>query len=517
MKLHKIQKLVLFVLLSLLVLLIFVGCKDKDTNKGKIEINISSVDELISIRDKLGPDYDKATFNLTTDLNIDIEWTPIGDSVENSFRSTFNGNNHTITISSNISADRNLSVFGLFGYIYNATFNDLKLNVDFENETLSEVSYVGALASFGIYTNSFKNITIDGNITHSAGWETYRSPYSGIIEPRNNKYAFIGGVIGYAVGESSFSDITSNLEVNVSESNDNNYGIMYGFNRIFSGCIAGYVRTTDLSDTNKERNNVEKIQALPNFTINALAVFAGGAFGFIYNAKINDLIVGNESYPNISKITVAGRRHTYAGGAFGLLDNSNATNINVFLDLDVSPSGDKNTANSFGGISAYINNGAVLDNAKYKGDIHTAIGNISQSYAGGLAGTISNSTVQNSTTSGRFIIANVVDSVDRYYSLIARSNSPYQSYMIANYAGVTGRIHGNSCLDSIESEYLAYQGVYSELATVIEVVDLDGDKIVQTVGTPTVNKTTKFDTANAAAYLYDESNEKFMPIYPYQD
>ena len=125
-------------------------------------------------------------------ITVSGTWTPIGygwraDSRDTSeitsqtilFSGTFNGNGATITglssagyvpVDGAYNADTKEFLYGFFGFLYNATVTDLKLEVDFDlTEVKSEgVTYlgdtIGGLAAYAYGDVTVSGVTVDGTV-----------------------------------------------------------------------------------------------------------------------------------------------------------------------------------------------------------------------------------------------------------------------------------------------------------------------------------------------------------------
>jgi hypothetical protein len=150
-----------------------------------------------------GADYGGLTVELKSDLEVTEEWTPIGSLPKNGkntdvrpFRGTFEGNGHTVTITSTDSQKQTSSnrrvMVGFFGYVSdNAEIRNLNVAGKFSVTGIEDKAYVGgivALAGGGFYTNSagtYGNIKITGCTNYVN------------IETKAEKEAFyVGGILG---------------------------------------------------------------------------------------------------------------------------------------------------------------------------------------------------------------------------------------------------------------------------------------------------------------------------------
>jgi hypothetical protein len=487
----------------LMIALLSACTEDVNTHRGNIEITINNLSDLVAMNEKLGSDYDAAKFVLTTDITVNANdnWIPIGKSVDNSFMSQFDGNGHTITLNFATEEASGLDSFGLFGYIKNAVISNINLNINFDFKTDKESTYVGGLVGFALGSNQFTNVEINGSISHQSPIHPIISPSGYITYPPQDKNTFVGGILGYGVGDFKFTDIKSDVSIDLPalRGDDLRY---YGFLRAYTGGVIGYLRTTDISETNsiiKERNKLDEIDVSPDLDIEGEYVFAGGVAGIIYNADISDVQVEDET------LAAGGNVHTYAGGAFALADNCAISKIKVVIDVRVEPSSGKKAAESFGGIAGYFNNGVTLTDAEYNGKIYTQVSADSQSYAGGIVGTMSNSTITD-TIVGKvgdgFVVSGYTTAASFYYNIVVNN-----TLMIANYGGVAGRIHGESKIEDTDVKFIAYQGVVSEIAMSIDVIsDENGEPVkVETKANPEISDDVVYYKGNVGAIVYNQN------------
>ena len=138
-----------------------------------------------------GTTYAGQYVELTSDITLTDEWTPIGSSADLAFAGTFDGNSHTIT-GMTITALPNptgLNYIGLFGYTLNGV---VIRNVNLENVkvTISGADqnvYVGALVGFikndtsGTASSVIDGCTASGSISVTTV----------------NKVTVVGGLTGF--------------------------------------------------------------------------------------------------------------------------------------------------------------------------------------------------------------------------------------------------------------------------------------------------------------------------------
>ena len=122
----------------------------------------------------------KTDINITLDKNIDLtgkDWTPIGTSVDNSYKGTFDGGGHTIT---GLTFTTNDKYAGLFGWLNRA--GTVK-NVVMEGvQITSDQIYGGSIGGVAGYSwGTIENCSVSGSV-------------SGTV--------YVGGVVGVQIGGS---------------------------------------------------------------------------------------------------------------------------------------------------------------------------------------------------------------------------------------------------------------------------------------------------------------------------
>ncbi|MDR0696219.1 MAG: hypothetical protein LBF68_01560 [Christensenellaceae bacterium] len=506
------KKINIFLLATLLLLIISItlfACeKDISTHKGSIEVPITNLSDLRSISDKLGEDYDEALFVLKNDITVSLEdaWQPLGSDIDNSFRGTFDGRGKKITIEAETGVTSGLKYFGLFGYIYGATIKNLKLEVKYDIETAEKMTYVGGLAGYAFGEVILESIDVSGEIRPLAAIETHEIP--GGTELLIDKEIFAGGILGYGIGGFLIEDIDLNIDILIDEEWKIDYTQNNGFNKIFAGALAGYLRTPDISTTNSIRNRIKDINSQSKIDVTGLNVYAGGIIGMIYNSDMLNFKV-EYSGTDSKMLTVNGSNHTYAGGAFGLIDNCIVNNVDVEITIQVKPTGETNTAKSFGGIAGYVNNDSTLSIISYNGDIYSNVSSTAQAFAGGIAGTLSNSSISQADVGNRgnygFVINDIKTDATGYYQLFI--NGAYTSYMLVDFAGAIGRIYGKSRIENVTVDFLAYQGVVSNVSSSIEVTTENDEPVsVDTKDAPIIGTDVYYYSDKVVGKIYSEKN-----------
>ena len=146
----------------------------------------------INLKDVCGP---------TLDSGQPVSWTPIGNSIRNSYEGTFNGDGHTI---SGLYIDSRVDYQGLFGYVgTGGTVKDLTVS-----GSVSGNNYVGGIAgqNNGTVTNCYNT----GAVNSSGNWVGGVVGYNGSSASVENCYntGEVGGVsgsesVGGVVGDNS--------------------------------------------------------------------------------------------------------------------------------------------------------------------------------------------------------------------------------------------------------------------------------------------------------------------------
>ncbi len=476
----KFVKILIVAMMALVLVTALIACDDKDTHKGEFTHEINDANDLKKISEMLGSDYDKGVFELKSDVTISEGWTPIGSSVENSFRGVLNGNNHTITYKIDIPEPEERDVksdivsekyFGLFGVIHNAKISNLTINVDVTVPVDAESFFVGGLAGFMSGNNEIKNVTINGYVSTTMG------NICKYIDEENDwreseRYAmtaYVGGLAGFVQGGSTLDGIISNVSIDVGAYNA---GCISGINDLFVGGVAGSMRTVNLSSL---KDNTEYCYAKNlGFTGSLKAigsqVNAGGIFGAAY--RIKD---GEKWYTTTTNITAQAYKRLRIGGIAGIIDRVNLNKTGVDLDALNVETFSSSTSKSFnaGGLVGYAANFSNVSNAISNVNKITVATN-TINYTGGLVGMLHYSSISNAVANGelfygRYSMMNSATDV-RYEG--NTQNNPYYIYN----GGAVGRLYGESKLDSIATTFKAYQGLVGEVARAVEIIVIkEGD------------------------------------------
>ena len=94
---------------------------------------VTSAEELIQIADRINNLQDsEAYIRLDADITVEGSWTPLGKNSVYSYKGTFDGNGHSVTVTVD---NPNLSYFGFFGCLEDARFivlNRMHLSADLQ-------------------------------------------------------------------------------------------------------------------------------------------------------------------------------------------------------------------------------------------------------------------------------------------------------------------------------------------------------------------------------------------------
>ena len=168
----------------------------------------------------------KTDINITLDKNIDLtgkDWTPIGTSVDNSYKGTFDGGGHTIT---GLTVTTNDQFVGLFGYldragtVKNVVMEDIQIT---SNHVLMSGNTGGVVGSSW---GTIENCSVSGNVsgTDCVGGVVGGQKAGSIIGCSSSATVkgtrYVGGVAGekqgsmiacYATGDVTLKDSQRNL------------------------------------------------------------------------------------------------------------------------------------------------------------------------------------------------------------------------------------------------------------------------------------------------------------------
>lgn len=489
------KKAVFIIILILVLCLALTACNGKEEYKETKTIDIKTIDDLKLLHNYLGDHYSLYKYELKNDLDLaGQDWKPIGYDNENSFRGTFNGNGHTIsnlTIKGFDKFEFQKSIpykyTGLFGYVYDATINNIKLeNINISYFAENDYTHTGGLIGYAYGKNNISNIDVSGQINLGTSFYYIQKEVLDLTCKQNQ---YIGGIIGYASGKITLKNSKSDITINnliasrgpqidymtdsiVYEKNDKGENtdkpimdVIFDktdparyTQQAFAGSIAGYIRGNGaLIDEVSGKANVS--------TLYSRSAYLGGLFGAVYKTHI-----ANSSFSGNLETRVYAKG--VSGGIAGLIDESRISNCNV-LSSEIKLSVTKSEYQSYtsGGIAGYANDFSIIQNSKVASTkilsnlLNITINNESINYPviGGLVGTLRNSEVVDCIAEGGGVFrTNYTDIDDKYiYS-----------------AGMVADVYGNSSVKRCQSSFKAYTGAIAKYTECIYVEE-NGKRILR--------------------------------------
>jgi len=463
------------VLLLLIGMVALTACEPKNTHKGIQTVTISTAQKLLEISGNVGTDYDQTTYVLENDIDLaGAVWTPFGTSYENAFCSVFDGNGHTI---SNVKmehadvldgeglteiAESSASV-GFFGFTKNATVKNLTLAIDYDLGYNTEITYAGGLIGYAYGDTVIQNVTVSGAIDFS------------LTTDNENMKLYAGGVLGATNGSLVLKDISSSVYLSTGRymGIDSLYAD-YEINRLhtaYAGGVAGYIRTIDLSDTNKKDNTLENIVFNGGVVMYADRLNAGGVIGSVYNSSKADNLTTGE---NVLLIFDSFYR-VNAGGIIGYTDNASVTGsqCNAYrFEVTFSKSIEANKIFNVGGLVGYAANKSDISGSTVDTKI---ILSAETDFAGGLVGVLSDSALSGCTANGRFIMKYVdtgalYDMFGNRLKLMGSGDymidtskplGDYNKVSLYHWASVAGKLFGAASVSDMDTNFEACYAVVS--------------------------------------------------------
>lgn len=165
--------------------------KDKGyTDDGQGNYTVTSAEGLKNIAKLVNDGNTGIDITLTGNITLTGDWTPIGTSISNAYKGTFDGGDHTITGLTVTGSDQYAGLFGYIdtgGKVKNVTLEDVKI------ESNNGRGCVGGVAGWS-YGN-IENCSVSGSVSGSG--------MNGIA----------GGVVGFQVG-GSLTGCSSSATVN---------------------------------------------------------------------------------------------------------------------------------------------------------------------------------------------------------------------------------------------------------------------------------------------------------------
>ena len=262
-------------------------------------------------------------------------WTPIGNSIGNSYEGTFNGDGHTISGLYIDSSD--VDYKGLFGRVNGGTVQDLSVSGDINGNR-----YVGGVVGYnngGTVTGCAFSGSVSGKIS-VGGVVGENSGSNGVVENCHNAGKVSGSnTVGGVVGGNDSGTVTNctntgNLSgpdsVNGSADSSNVGGVVgdnrgsvencYNTGSVSGDWYVGGVVGYNHSGTVKNCYNTGEVSGPDNGTSN----YVGGVVGWNRSSVTNCYNTGSVS------------DGTYTGGVVGWNDGANVTNCYFLKTADVN-------------------------------------------------------------------------------------------------------------------------------------------------------------------------------------
>lgn len=471
---------VLALITALVLSLTLVACKETESEPEAYTVQINTAEDLKNV--VLGYEAKNATYELNADLDLG-EWTPIGSSVTDSFRGEFHGNGHKITYAVNVSEPEEIDMdniadqtaYGLFGVTYGATIKDLKVEASVSVPVMSESAYVGGLIGYAYSDTVLNNVTVEGTIYTTLGdirMLIVNADGSSTKEPfREDMTAYVGGVVGSAIGKLTASDVNSTVNVNVK----NYTGCLV--NHVFVSGIFGYVRSEDISSTANVNHTVQNASYKGNVVAYGAKVNIGGVFGSVYRANVSDVSVVSQ------KIEAHAYQRMNIGGVAGFTDNTSIDKAKTEVtELIASASGVRtNVYKSYnvGGAIGYASNNSSVKNV-YAITPEVTITSQVDNYTGGVVGMAHFTNIESVYASGElYYVTKLGDVSIGEYNIDYGTEDKERSYYIYS-GGIAGKLYGSSVLSESASEFKAYQGLVGNAYNAIEIITInvtDGETI----------------------------------------
>ena len=241
------------------------------------------------------------------------EWTPIGNSIGNSYEGTFNGDGHTI--SGLYINDRTADYQGLFGYVgTGGTVKDLTVSGD-----INGYKYVGGIVGYndeGRVENCYNTGEVSGaddyvgGVVGDNGGTVINCYNTGEVSGPNSVISNVGGVVGDNGGTVINCYNTGN--VSVKSSDISNVGGVVGYNDS-SSTVTNCYNTGNVSVTSSDISSVSGDW------------YVGGVVGYNDSSSTvtNCYNTGNVSVTSSDISSVSG--DWYVGGVVGYNNGGSVT------------------------------------------------------------------------------------------------------------------------------------------------------------------------------------------------
>lgn len=324
---------------------------------------ISTLKQLEFVRDQVNAGtYTGKSYKLTSDIEINGEWKPIGTNTKQFKGGSFDGANHTITGSYNVNIAANEGA-GLFGTVSNATIKNINNMANVTVTASALTCGIGGVVGRLLYGSTLENCSNIGTITASDG--------------------HVGGIVGSVIvsGKNASKINTALVEACWNDGHITSNSIRT--NSKGAGGVIGILQTgTGVVDNIIVRGCYSKTNAEISITTKS-ASYGGGVVGFTGNT-IDDLI---KVYACWSAASFAGNTNTksaiISAGSnvkFSVYDTwrkdyaSSIKVSNVAGNITGNNNADKTDTPSAEAIT-YMNNALSTAGSAYKFDIN---GNITK-------------------------------------------------------------------------------------------------------------------------------------------
>ncbi len=457
--------------------------KNEPTNAGAFTESVSSAADFEKMRERLGSFYDQGVFELTENIVLDGNWTPVGTSVTDSFRGTLDGKGHTVSYNivipapekTDLSAVGQSAVYGLFGYLAGATVKNLNIEVHIEVPVETNIAYVGGLAGFVYGDTVIENVSVSGYVKTSLGnilnEETFDLFGSGLS-------ASVGGLFGYAIGDVTLRNVVSSADVNVGAYSS--FGEVATLGTVQAGGIGGTLRTENISGLTAEKLesvshvSAENVSCSGSVEAWGAILNAGGLFGLTHRTLAEDVrFTGDVKAYFVTRMNLGGIVGTLDTGDFSSVVLGSETAGSSVTAAKAFAYGEATA--SIGGIAGYVSNKSVLHNALAYTDMRVSITQPKdiRHYLGGIAGQVYFSDISDAAVSGTYV--NDAFTEDFSHSQAAGYLADYYAYT----GGIVGRLYGYSSLTAATSIISGvYQAIVGEALGGFEVATPDGGKSI---------------------------------------
>lgn len=324
---------------------------------------ISTLKQLEFVRDQVNAGtYTGKSYKLTSDIEINGEWKPIGTNTKQFKGGSFDGANHTITGSYNVNIAANEGA-GLFGTVSNATIKNINNMANVTVTASALTCGIGGVVGRLLYGSTLENCSNIGTITASDG--------------------HVGGIVGSVIvsGKNASKINTALVEACWNDGHITSNSIRT--NSKGAGGVIGILQTgTGVVDNIIVRGCYSKTNAEISITTKS-ASYGGGVVGFTGNT-IDDLI---KVYACWSAASFAGNTNTKSAiisagsnAKFSVYDTwrkdyaSSIKVSNVAGNITGNNNADKTDTPSAEAIT-YMNNALSTAGSAYKFDIN---GNITK-------------------------------------------------------------------------------------------------------------------------------------------